>query len=190
MILFDLAARFPILGTKLRILMRDESSAIEVIGWIDEYLADLFDAGAITYRERLDCQAAIAMSIGVGEELMFGFANDESAQEEGDVMYDNEGSALDRLVAQFPSYQWRIWTRRHCDETGGHVLSASPFFLDMPNEVLFLLPCTDDAAIEALVRELNARAGWDDDIQRWQASRLLHLTNSLPAPTLGTVGHG
>lgn len=190
MILFDLAARFPILGTKLRILMRDESSAIGVIGWIEEYLAGLVDTGVITYREHLDCKAAISMSIGVGEELMLGFVNDEPAPEEGDVMHTDEGSALHRLVAQFPSYQWRVWTRRHCDEAGGHVLSASSFFLDMPNEVLFLAPSSDDGVIEALVKELNARAGWDEEIQKWQASRLLHLTDSLPAPTLGIVGHG
>lgn len=190
MILFVLAARFPVLGSQLRILMRDESSASEVIGWIEEYLAGLFDAGVITYSERLDCQAAIAMSVGAGEQVMFSSAKEEPAKEDASVMHNNEGLALDELVARFPSYQWRIWTRRHCDETGSHVLSASSFFLDMPDEVLFLLPCTDDAEIDALVRELNARAGWDNDIQQWQTSRLLQCIDSLPAPTLGIVGYG
>ena len=67
MVLFDLANRFPILGAQLKILMRDESSAIEVIVWIEEYLSGLSDAGFIDWRQRIECQTTLAMCIGVGE---------------------------------------------------------------------------------------------------------------------------
>ncbi|PCC97326.1 hypothetical protein EAO82_20455 [Halopseudomonas pelagia] len=67
MVLFNLANRFPILGAQLKILMRDESSAIGVIVWIEEYLSCLCDAGVIDWRQRLECQTAVVMCIGVGE---------------------------------------------------------------------------------------------------------------------------
>lgn len=67
MLLFDLANRFPVFGAQLRMLMRDESSAIGVIVWIEEYLSDLFDEGVIDWRQRLECQAAVSMCIGAGE---------------------------------------------------------------------------------------------------------------------------
>lgn len=67
MVLFDLASRFPVLGAQLRILMRDEASAVGVIVWIEEYLSELCDAGVIDWRQRLDCQGALALSIGIGE---------------------------------------------------------------------------------------------------------------------------
>ncbi|PCC97327.1 hypothetical protein [Halopseudomonas pelagia] len=98
--------------------------------------------------------------------------------------------ALDELVGQYPSYQWRIWTRRYCEELGNEVLSASSFFLDVPQEILFFAPAIGDGKLDALLEELNARAGWDGAIQNWQSRRLRALIAELPLPTPGVVGHG
>ncbi len=65
--LFDLANRFPAMGVQLKRLMSDEASVATVIVWIDEYLAGLRDEGVISCREFLECQAVVAMCIGVGE---------------------------------------------------------------------------------------------------------------------------
>ena len=102
---------------------------------------------------------------------------------------DNE-IAFDELVAEYPSYKWRIWTRRFCEEVDQHVLSASSFFLDVPQEILFFAPSISDDKLDALLAELNARAGWDGAIEKWQARRLRALIAELPLPTLGSVGHG
>lgn len=104
--------------------------------------------------------------------------------------YDGTLVNLEVLVAQYPSYYWRIWTRRYCPETNCEVLSASSFFLDMPNEVLFAMPAIGDDGVEALIAELNKRAGWDAAIRVWQASRLRALVDDLPMPIPGFVGHG
>jgi len=98
--------------------------------------------------------------------------------------------ALDELVGQYPSYRWRIWTRRYCEELCSEVLSASPFFLDLPNEILFLAPAVGNDMLDALLEELNARAGWDAAIQEWQATRLLKQMNDLPQPIPGFTGRG
>ena len=67
MVLFDLANRFPILGAQLKALMRDEASAVGVIVCIEGYLSELYDAGVIDWRQRLDCQGTLALCIGIGE---------------------------------------------------------------------------------------------------------------------------
>ena len=102
---------------------------------------------------------------------------------------DNE-IAFDELVARYPSYKWRIWTRRFCEEVDQHVLSASSFFLDVPNEILYLAPAIGDVMLDALLEELNALAGWDAAIQEWQATRLLKQMDDLPQPIPGFAGHG
>lgn len=102
---------------------------------------------------------------------------------------DNE-IAFDELVAEYPSYKWRIWTRRFCEEVDQYVLSASSFFLDVPNEILYLAPSIGDDMLDALLEELNVRAGWDAAIQKWQATRLLKQMNDLPQPIPGFAGHG
>lgn len=99
-------------------------------------------------------------------------------------------TALEGLVSIYPAYSWRIWTRRYCAEIDLEVLSASSFFLDMPDEALFLVPAVSDVDTDDLLNELNARAGWDQAIQQWQNSRLLALLNNLPASVLGAEGHG
>jgi len=106
------------------------------------------------------------------------------------MMQKSNAVALDELVGQYPSYQWRIWTRRFCEEIDQHVLSASSFFLDVPNEILYLAPSIGDGMLDALLEELNARAGWDAAIQKWQATRLLKQMNDLPQPIPGFAGHG
>lgn len=63
--IFDLADRFPKFGAQLQILMKDESCAIEVIDWIEGYIDGMCDAGIISWREKLEYQASIAMSIGI-----------------------------------------------------------------------------------------------------------------------------
>lgn len=105
-------------------------------------------------------------------------------------MREENTIGLDELIARYPSFKWRIWTRRYCKDLCCEVLSASSFFLDVPSEILFIAPAIDDGEIEALVDELNARAGWDAAIQEWQAGRLRALTVDLPVPTLGFIGHG
>lgn len=104
--------------------------------------------------------------------------------------YDSTLVNLEVLIARYPCYCWRIWTRRYCSETNCEVLSASSFFLDMPNETLFAMPAIGDDEVEALITELNQSAGWDCAIRIWQTSRLRALIDDLPAAIPGVVGHG
>jgi len=103
--------------------------------------------------------------------------------------FDTKYVDLEALIAQYPSYRWRIWTLRYCAELQGNVLSASCFFLDTPNEYLFTIPSVEDGMLNYLLAELNERAGWDEEIEKWQRARLQTLISILPAPTTASVGH-